>query len=310
MNSPVLPLHTSSLSTEKPRLNLLSLGIDIHHRILDYLLPPLDRREDSGLCVANESALSLAMTCRTMQAVVASRFKSDKPFWCEPNAKTRWPFTIRSSLFHWYRVCSSSLTSIIFTENFIPDYNAFIHILHILISGSPPTRSLDIVILSADDVPKGVFSNLVLFLQCIRTTLTNLEIEHSPKLFKHLKQSKLPRLESVSVAFIRKDTRCVRDLIYHFARESEHFSHLSIRMCYDNEERIKSQLPHQIVKLMDDLALHSLSRQLRDSPKSDHFLNFSTHAKGLAAHIVLGGFTSAKSADIKAKLDISSFHVV
>ena len=170
MNSHTLPLHPHSLSTEKPKPNLLSLGSDIHHRIVDYLIYPVDGRKKSELLEASESTLSLAMTCRTMQAVVASRFNTDRPFWCGPDETNASPF-------HWYRVCSSSLTSIVFRGDKIPDDDAFIHILHILISRPPPVRSLDLRIISYEGIPRGVFSNLVLFLQCIRTTLTNLEMK-------------------------------------------------------------------------------------------------------------------------------------
>ena len=78
MTSSDLLHHEPSSSKGKPKLNLLSLGTDIHHRIVHHLLLP----SCVGLPYFPQrpcpSALILAMTCRTVQAVVALHFKSDR----------------------------------------------------------------------------------------------------------------------------------------------------------------------------------------------------------------------------------------
>ena len=255
--------HASSSQNKKPQPNLLSLGSDIHHRIVDYLQPQEYLEQPSRQLQPSQAILNLAMTCRTMQAVVASRIKTDRDWWPTETFKTP------PSLFHWYRICGSSLTNVCFTSDKTPCYEVSIEVLnrvlHILISNPPPVRTLDISVFSCY-VPREMHASLSLFLQCIQTTLEEINFSCSAKLFNCLVQTRLPRLVSVSMNFefceIRWEVRSVRDLLCHFARESHNFSRLSVRIHNDEDmffRTVRSELPRELGKVTKELALRSLS---------------------------------------------------
>ena len=277
MVSPDLPRHSPSSSERQvePRNqpNLLSLGVDIHHHIVHYLLLPSHSGKpycDPRPC---PSALNLAMTCRTMQEVLSSHIKSDATWWRNPisatNTTEEQSRKMLASIFHWYRVCGSSLTEIKLLEEDYYSY-AFLRnefgsqflnrVLDILTSQHPPVRSLDLGTFSM--CTPQVYPRLSSFLRCIQTTLQEVAMNYSEELMNCLIQSRFPTLTSVEMFFYSNDEISgVTELIRHFAKESPRFSRLSLvqhTQYMNGTPNPPCRLPHEFAQLAYELKLRCL----------------------------------------------------
>ena len=177
MTAPLLSQHDSSFSKQKPQPNLLSLGADIHHRILDYLLYPPHIDKENYPRMPCTSALSLAMSCRTMQALVTSRNKSDIRWWDDPHD---FRFHIWTGRFH---TMALLFIGTVFAGLFLLNsalehwkYDFFClaegsldRVLRILTKHPPPVRSIDF--LEFESGVPALYDSLSLFLRCVENNL-------------------------------------------------------------------------------------------------------------------------------------------
>ena len=153
MSTPDLRHDMPSLSKRQTKPTLLSLGPDILHRIVHYILLPSHSGKPYFRPRPCPAALNLAMTCRTMRDVVSSHIKSDATWWTDPRSdgvtipSPQLYINLRASLFNSYSYFGSSLTEIRFgkEEYFADGYpyqrydsDTVLHrILNILISQPP-----------------------------------------------------------------------------------------------------------------------------------------------------------------------------
>ena len=164
------------------------------------------------------------------------------------------------------RFCGSSLTEISFVaEEYYErandrDHHAFAHILNILSSQRPQICSIHFC-----GLPfyfSRFHASLSLFLQCIQNTLEHITLGHSDELNNFLAQSNFPLLVSIELIYHPSDRIAgILQIIRHVARESPHFSRLSLsQLCnyVDDTPLPPLNIPCELVQLMQELKLQSL----------------------------------------------------
>ena len=246
------------------------------------------------------------MTCRTMQAVVASRFKSDCLWWKGEYIGYSEDefFKKRKSLLYWYRFCGACLTEIDFGSGKRRDLASqnLTRVLHILISQPPPVSHLGLMMdpsVNTDDNREKFYFQLANFLHCIQSTLEHISLDFNEEVYNPPLQAELPCLISVSMYF--KDMGLVRKavgLLRSFARESSQLSMVCLYCNSIEPDDVVSippaPLPQEMLQVISELVLDSLTLCYFQLPQhfcmsimsqSDledlHLINCSGESKGL-----------------------------